>query len=163
MLSLVLIYGPAWSTNSEKGEVPQVLYVVPFLNVMIPENVSTNLFDRFIDEMMTAGEAHSIKVRILKQDIDAVDREWLGQQYFVTGELFDYDRESGCCSTELEARARIYYYRPGSVDPFTEITVSGDAFFDHDLSSLSEEQARMGSDMAGKLSSSLIFKIVPVR
>lgn len=142
----------ASAEEAERTEVSQVLYVVPFLNVMIPETVSSNLFDRFIDKLMAAGQQQQIDIRILKQDIDTVDREWLAQQYFITGELFDYEKESGCCSTELRSVARVYYFEPGSVEPVREIVVPGDVFFSHDRSELQREQVRLAEEMAQELS-----------
>ncbi|PLY01904.1 MAG: hypothetical protein C0623_04905 [Desulfuromonas sp.] len=161
ILALSLSAVPVRSEQAAITATPQTLYVVPFLNVMIPENVSVNFFDAFIDDLMETGDAYGLKVRILKQGIDTVDREWLAQQYFVTGELFDYQEDSGCCSTGLTAAARIYYYQPGVVAPKTEILVPGDVFFDHDLSNIEKEQYRLGAEMATRLTSRLFAKIFP--
>jgi hypothetical protein len=136
-------------------EIPETLYIVPFLNVMVAPTLSSKLFDSFIDEMMATGEKHALTIRILKQDIDMVDREWLAKQTFVTGELFDYVEDSGCCSTELSATVRAFLYRPGSIEPVGEFVAPGDAFFNHDLSSLEMEQIRLADRMARNLTAQI--------
>jgi len=141
------------------ADLSATLYIVPFLNVMVPAEVSSALFDSFIDEMIAVANPHGTAIRILKQDIESIDREWLGRQAFVTGEVFGYVEESGCCSTQINAKVRAYFYRPGSVEPDGEIVVPGDVFFDHDLSSLEKERALLASRMARKLAAGIFTSL----
>ena len=164
ILLILLVPSSSFSADETVEQaLPETLYVIPFLNVMIPTDLSSSLFDAFVDEMMKADAGAGITVRILKQDIDSVDKSWLAQQYFVTGEVFDYAEDSGCCSTELEARARIYYYEPGVIDPAAEIVVPGEVFFDHDISTRDKERARLGSRMAEKLAGKLVEQLILLR
>ncbi len=162
---LVLIAPSSTFAADEATEksTPETLYVIPFLNVMVPPEVSSHLFDSFIDEMMKSGIEVGIKVRILKQNIDAIDKSWLARQHFVNGEVFGYLEDSGCCSTELEAKARIYRYEPGVIEPAAEIVVPAEVFFDHDVSTLDKERARLGNRMAAKLAGKLAEQLVPPR
>ena len=149
----------AANETSPATDLPATLYIIPFLNVMIPAGVSSELFDVFIDEMLVVGESHGMSVRIVKQNIDTVDREWLGRQTFVTGEVFGYVEESGCCSTQINAKVRAYLYRPGSNEPDRELVVPGDVFFEHDLSSLEKERALLASRMAKALATGLFANL----
>lgn len=142
---------------------PETLYVVPFLSVMTPADLGADLFDSFIDEVSSAADRHGIRVRILKQDIDTVDRGWLARQHFVTGEIFDYTEERGCCSTEMEVKARIYRYRPGAVEPADEIVVPGEAFFDHDISTPEKERLALANRIARDLARQLMADLAPAR
>ena len=149
-LSAIAPLSSAADPATETGS-PSTLYVVPFLNVMIPPTLSARLFDSYIDELMATGESYNMTIRILKKDIDQIDRQWLSKQHFITGELFGYVEDSGCCSTEIGAKARIYIYRPEEVDPASEIVVPGEAFFDHDLSTLEAERIKLADRMARSL------------
>ena len=157
-VSLVVV-SPA--ARADEPAFPKTLYVVPFLNVMVPETVSTSLFDSFVDQLMAYGDQHDVKIRILKQEIDSVDKEWLGKQYFITGEIFGYLEDSGCCSTEIEVKARIYSYRPGSVEPDREIEVPEETFFDHDVTTLEKERSLLAARIALELSELFLSGLNP--
>ena len=163
-LSIALLTSVVYAQTDTRVEVetPKTIFIVPFLNVMVPDTYSTTLFDSFVDQLISFGDQHDIKIRILKQDIGAVDKEWLGQQFFITGETFGYLEDSGCCSTEIEVKARIYSYRPGSVEPDQEIVVPDDTFFDHDVTTLEKERVllarRMAQELAMKFLSSLVLQ-----
>jgi hypothetical protein len=163
LVSALLVPASSFSADQAPVAPPQTLYIIPFLNVMIPAEVSSQLFDAFIDQMMTAGEQSGMQIRILKKDIDLIDKEWLARQFFVTGELFDYIEDSGCCSTEIEAKVRVYLYQPGSISPKEEIVVPGDIFFAHDISTLEKERLLLANRMALELSQQLIAELVPAQ
>lgn len=162
-VSVLLVPASSFSADEARFDPPQTLYVLPFLNVMTPAEVSAQLFDAFIDQMLVFGDQRSVQVRILKKDIDSIDRDWLAKQFFVTGELFGYIEDSGCCSTEIEARVRIYRYQPGSIEPAAEIVVPGDIFFEHDISTLEKERLRLANKMAIELSQRLTADLMPVQ
>ena len=160
---LLLPFSSVGADEPPASNTPDTLYIVPFLNVMIPDTLSTQLFDSFIDQMLTAGNERGISIRILKQDIDSVDKNWLAKQSFITGELFGYAEESGCCSTAIEVKVRLFRYQPGATEPVSEIVVPGDAFFDHDLSTLEAERIVLARRMAQKLSQRLLAELGPVQ
>jgi len=157
LLLFMLTVAPLSKATDPASEInfPATLYIVPFLNVMTPPTVSSRLFDTYIDELMATGESYGMTIRILKRDIDQVDREWLAKQHFITGELFGYVEDSGCCSTEINAKVRTYLYRPGSIDPAGEIVVPGDIFFDHDLSTLEAGRIKLADRMGRNLAQQL--------
>jgi len=141
---------------------PDTLYIVPFLNVMVPAAFSSQMFDSFIDRMLLLANPFDMKIRILKQGVDAIDADWLARQHYVTGELFGFFEESGCCSTEIEAKARVYYHIPGSVDPAGSILATDGIFFDHALSILERERGllanRLGQALAERLMGDLVIE-----
>ena len=153
-LLVIVLFLPV-SISAEEGAAPaaplETLYIVPFLNVMIPEDFSSLMFDQFVDQMLAVGEARDFSVRILKQELDSVDPEWLGSQHYISGELFAYLEESGCCSTSIEAKARLYRHQPGLDEPADIILIEDDSFFDHDLGNLDQERTIMATRMAETL------------
>ncbi len=161
VLSLLL---PPLSGAADKAPaagLPATLYIVPFLNAMVPGPFSEQLFETFVDAATSAAAPHRIKVRILKRDIDTVDREWLAAQHFVTGETFGYAEEGGCCSTAIAATARIYRFQPGTADPVGEFVVADEAFFDHDVATVEQERLALADRIARKLATQLIAGFVP--
>jgi len=162
-VSVLLVPASTFSADEAPVDPPHTLYIFPFLNVMTPAEVSSQLFDAFVDQMLTIGEQTGMQIRILKKDIDSIDKEWLAQQNFVTGELFGYIEDSGCCSTEIEAKVRAYRYQPGSIDPAAEFVVPGDIFFEHDVSTLKKERSLLANQMALELSRRLVADLMPAQ
>ena len=163
LVSVLLVPASSFSADEVRVDPPQTLYVLPFLNVMTPAEVSSQLFDAFIDQMLLVGEQSGLQIRILKKDIDSIDKEWLARQNFVTGELFGYIEDSGCCSTEIAAKVRVYRYRPGSIEPAAEIVVPGDIFFEHDVSTLEKERLLLANQMALELSQRMVADLMPAQ
>lgn len=139
---------------------PDTLYIVPFLNVMVPGTFSSQLFDTFVDRVLLLADPFDIRIRILKQGIDGVDADWLAQQHYATGELFGYFEESGCCSTEIEAKVRAYYHVPGAVEPVGNVIVPDDTFFDHDLTTLERERTVLATSMGQELAELFMYDLV---
>ena len=164
LLALFLLApAPSFGADQDPTVSPKTLYIVPFLNVMVPEEVSSHLFDSFIDQLMAVEAQSVMQVRILKKDIDSVDKDWLAQQHFVTGELFGYEEDSGCCSTVIKAKIRLYRFQPGLIDPAAEIIVPGDVFFEHDVTTLQKERILLAERMARELSQKLAADLMPTR
>ena len=83
---------------------PGVVYVAPFITLMVPAEVRERIFDQFVDTLNQRGAERKLKFVILKQGLDKVDRSWLGARKYVLGEVYGYVEDSGCCSTDLRTR-----------------------------------------------------------
>jgi hypothetical protein len=135
---------------------PGVVYVVPFVAIMVPSEVNDRLFDEFVDQLNQGGEAFGVQFVILKEGLQRVDPGWLEIRKYVTGEIYAYVEDSSCCSTELRTRARLTYHRPGQGAPIFSYEYPVKAFFDHDNSTIDVERAKVAEEIAAKLSSELL-------
>lgn len=139
-----------------------VLYFVPFQTVLAPEEVTSNLFNQVVDGFDGAAAGSGLSALILKREVTSVDSAWLGQQYYVTGSVFAYRQDSGCCSTEIKLSTRMQLYQPGTPYPVLRIDLPYRILFDHDRSNLEIETERMTSVLAEQLRSALLAEIAPL-
>lgn len=134
-----------------------VMYVVPFLNTLVPENFSSPVFDNFIDDLNESRLKTDVKwFYIVKEEIPEPKPEWLARQAYVTGEVWSYIENSGCCSTELRVNARVRLYEPGRKEPAAEIYVPMESFFEHDRSSLEKERERLARRLALEMADQMV-------
>ena len=73
---------------------------------------------------------------ILKQGVEAVGDEWLEVHRYITGEVFAYVENSGCCSTEIRTKVRVAYHTPNQSKLAFDVTLPFSTFFDHDQSTI---------------------------
>jgi hypothetical protein len=134
----------------------QTIYLVPFTTVMVPLPVAEAVFDQFVETLNASGPAAGYDFVILKDDLERVDPAWLRKATYVTGEIFGYVEESGCCSTDIRTKSRLALYRPGSSEPKLSHEYPAKAFFDHDYSSLATERKKLAERISQDLSGRLI-------
>lgn len=134
---------------------PNVVYIVPFGSVMVPKEVNAHLFDQFVDLMINKESQLGLQFVILKGGLERVDSLWLEKRKYITGELYAYVEESGCCSTDIRAKARITYKRPYSNAPVFGFEFPVSVFFDHDVSTLEQERMKLADEIASELSQEL--------
>lgn len=127
------------------------LYIVPFETVMVPQEVSADLFDLFVDQLNREGGALGIDFVILKQGLAEIDPAWLTNKNYLRGELFAYVEEVGSTMTDIKARSRIRFYRPGQVVPALQLTFPTEVFYQNDYSSLSAERRKLAETVARNL------------
>lgn len=134
-----------------------VMYVVPFLNTLVPENFSSPVFNNFIDDLNRNRLKTDVKwFYIVKEDIPNPKPDWLTKQAYITGEVWSYIEESGCCSTDLRVNARVRLYEPGRQELAVEVYVPMGSFFEHDRSSLELERERLAKRLAGEMAGQII-------
>ena len=134
-----------------------VMCVVPFINTLVPENFSSPVFNNFIDDLNRNRLKTEVKwFYIIKEDIPNPKPDWLTKQAYITGEVWSYIEESGCCSTDIRVNARVRLYEPGKKEPAAEIYVPMDSFFEHDRSSLEMERERLAKRLAGEMADQII-------
>lgn len=141
---------------------PVTLYVVPFLPILAPDEIANAVFDRFVDGFDTAAAGTGISASILKRDLTSIDKAWLDQQYYVTGELFAYREDGGCCSTELKLYGRLRLYQPGTAYPVVRIEIPYRTLFDHDQSNIDLDREKLIETLSTQLRSTLIDEIAPL-
>lgn len=134
---------------------PGVVYVVPFIFVMVPPEVQEMVFDRFVDLLNQHSDELKLKFIILKQGIEGVDHNWLDARKYVLGDVYAYVEESGCCSTDIRTRLRLRYYRAGQEKPVFDFHLPQRIFFDHDQATLPVKREELGRQIADRLVSEL--------
>lgn len=133
-----------------------VVYVAPFTTVMVPSVVADSVFDDFVDRLNDEGAALDTEFVILKDPSEGMDPAWLAGRSYVMGEIFGYVEDSGCCSTEIRAKSRLFLHRPGEAAQDGGFEYPVKAFFDHDRSTLEQEREKIARSLASELSSYLL-------
>lgn len=160
--ALLLLAGcaqkPAVRTGDNFAVVPrdEKLYVVPFTTVMVPREVEEGIFDQFIDALNAKGESSRYEFVILKQDLASIGSDWLSSHYYLTGDLFAYVEDSGCCSTTIRSRSRLKLFQPGQSEPTLVMEYPREIFFEHDYSSVHVQRQRLAADIANTLAQKLL-------
>lgn len=135
------------------------IYLVPFTTVMVPDAVVETIFDRFVEAMNADGLAEQYNFVILKGGLDSVDGDWRRDHDYVTGEVFGYVEESGCCSTDIRTKSRVAFHRAGRETPTLRHEYPVKTFFDHDYSTIDKERRKLAEliadELAGKVRAAL--------
>ena len=150
------------TVDLQRPEEGTILYFVPFQPVLAPEELTSNLFNQLVDGFDGAAAGSGLSALILKQEVTTVDNAWLGQQYYVTGSVFAYGQDSGCCSTEIKLSTRLQLYQPHTPYPVLRIDLPYRILFDHDRSNLEIEWERMTTALAEQLRGALLTEIAPL-
>lgn len=140
---------------------PGVVYVVPFITLMVPSEFRERAFDQFVDTLNQRGNERDLRFVILKQGLDKIDRDWLGERKYVLGEIYGYVEDSGCCSTDLRTRARLTFYRAHLPDPALKYEYPVRTFFEHDQSNLTVERQKLADQVANVLADELFKALQP--
>lgn len=139
-----------------------VLYIVPFDATLVPPDFGEPVFNQFVD-LLNANRKQTRVGRfvILKEELKEVEPAWLIKQVYVSGDIWGYVESSGCCSTDMKVKSRIYLYEPGKNTPTFEVFVPVESFFEHDRSTPATARARMGGKLARELADTIIKKLTP--
>lgn len=153
--------GPQLS-NTERFLAPlpdEHVYVVPLLAVMVPPAIEQGIFDRLVDELNNNGGGRNYV--IVKRGRDADGRAWLQDRHVLTGEIFGFRQNSGCCSTELRLSVRLFYHQPGIDSPTLTAVFPRVVLFDHDRSTLEVEQRHLIDETAQAMAKAIIPLFIP--
>ncbi len=147
---------PDFKLNPEQ----EVIYVVPFVSTLVPADFAETVFNEFVDRLNENGAKTGVKwFFIVKEEQKDIDPSWLARQVYLSGEIWSYIENSGCCSTEMRVKARIAWHDPGRKDPTLEILLPLDTFFEHDRSTIGIERERLAKKLARELSDQVITAI----
>lgn len=138
------------------------LYVVPFDATLVPPDFGEPVFNAFVDRLNSQRAKTRVgRFMILKEELKEVEPAWLTRQSYISGDLWGFVETSGCCSTEMKVKSRIYLYEPGKNEPSLEVLVPVEEFYEHDRLSKSAARARMGGRLARELADAIIKKLTP--
>lgn len=142
----------------------EALYVVPFSNTLVPSAISEPVFNDLIDTLNDSLPIAGIKSYvILKDDLATMSQDWLSRQVYLTGDIWSYQENAGCCSTEIKIKARLNLFQSGSKSPVITITLPQERFFEHDLSTLEKEREIMARNLAREMYYQLVFELKQLR
>ncbi len=131
---------------------PGVIYIMPFVSVMVPKEVSDRIFDQFVDTLIAAGEDLAMQFVILKEGLHKVDPDWLAVRRYVTGEIYAYVEDAGSTATDLRAKARLTYRKPYADEPAFGFMYPFSKFLDNNVSTIEEERIKLADEVAKTLS-----------
>jgi len=134
----------------------ETIYVVPFTTIMVPGAIEEGVFDLFVDTLIAGGKPLEYEFVILKEGVSSADPQWLSEHPYVTGEVFGYVEESGCCSTAIRLKSRLQFHQPGSVGPTLTLDYPRETFFEHDYSTVEAERKNLAEDVASTLATRLL-------
>lgn len=140
----------------------EILYLVPFNSTLVPPDFGNPIFDEFVDTLNARRKQTRVRhFVILKEELKEVEPAWLVKQIYVSGDVWGYLEDSGCCSTEMKVKSRIFLYEPGKSSPTLEVFIPAEHFFEHDTSTLKAAKARLGKKLARELADAIIKKLTP--
>jgi hypothetical protein len=140
----------------------ETVYVVPFDTTLVPPEIGEPVFNEFVDLLNSRSRKTRVgKFLILKEELKEVEPAWLTRQTYISGDLWGFVANSGCCSTEMKVKSRVYLYEPGKDTPSVEVFVPEDEFFEHDRVSSAAGKARMADRLARSLADAIIRKLTP--
>lgn len=164
-LSLLLISGCAAPEKVRHASVAltpenETAYVVPFVTTLVPESISESVFNDLVDALNDKRPLPGVKsFIILKDDLAQMNQDWLARQIYMTGDIWSYQENAGCCATELKIKARIALFKQGEKSPSFTLTIPMERFFEHDYSTLEIERERIARDLAKSIYQQLIKKL----
>lgn len=138
------------------------VYIVPFDATLVPPDFGAPIFDQFVDILNARRKQTKVgRFVILKEELKEVEPAWLIKQVYISGDIWGYVETSGCCSTEMRVKSRIYLYEPGKNSPVFEVFVPVDHYFDHDRGDITTAKARLGKKLALDLAEAVLRKLTP--
>jgi hypothetical protein len=135
----------------------EVIQVLPFVATLVPDAITDTVFNDFVDKLNDSRNGSGVQwFVILKQEVQEVDPVWLAKQVYLSGELWSYVENSGCCSTEMRIKGRVRLFEPGRPQPTFEVAVPLESFFEHDRSTLADERAKLARRLAREMAEQVL-------
>jgi hypothetical protein len=134
-----------------------IAYVIPFFTTLVPEAFNEKVFNTFVDTLNANHEATDVRwFYIVKEEFKDLDPAWLAKQLYMTGEIWSYIEDIGCCSAELRINSRLRIYEAGKAEPAMEFLIPRQRFFDKDKSTLEAERELLALDLANDMAVKII-------
>jgi len=135
----------------------EVLPILPFAGTLVPETFSVTVFDNCVDILNDNHTQTPIKwFSIIKDDLQEVAKALPPDHLYVTGELWSYIENSGCCSTELQVKARVRVLQAGTQEQLFEAEIPLGSFFEHDRSTLTAERNRLAMRLSRAMADQIL-------
>jgi len=126
--------------------------IVPFSNTLVPAAFSEIVFNDFVDEMNdNQQQAGFTWFGIVKDDMNELEKILSPFHVYISGEIWSYIENSGCCSTELSVKSRLRIYRVKSGELLWEAEIPLDSFFEHDTSTFPLEREKIAKRLSAAM------------
>lgn len=140
----------------------EVLYIIPFDATLVPPDFGAPIFDQFVDILNARRKQTKVgRFVILKEELKDVEPAWLIKQIYISGDIWGYVESTGCCSTDIKVKSRIFLFEPGNNSPTFEVFVPVEYFFEHDRDDITTAKARLGNKLALDLAEAVLKKLAP--
>jgi hypothetical protein len=127
--------------------------VLPFSSTLVPESFSTAVFNDYVDDMNDSRDKTGFSLfAIIKDDLKSAEKVLSPAHIYVSGEIWSYIEDAGCCSTELRVKSRLRIFRVNSRELLWEAEIPLESFFEHDSSTLAAEREKLGKRLAVSMS-----------
>lgn len=139
---------PAYSISQNQTMVP----VLPFNNILVPDTFAESVFNDFVDDLNDRrAKAGFSLFAIIKENLSEVEQILTPAHIYLTGEIWSYLENAGCCATELRVSSRLRIYRVRSRELLWEKEIPMEGFFEHDNSTLAVEREKLAKRLAKEM------------
>jgi len=135
------------------AQTQKMVPILPFSNTLVPESFSTAVFNDYVDNMNDSRDKTGFSLfAIIKDDLKSTEKVLSPAYIYVSGEIWSYIEDAGCCSTELRVKSRLRIYRVNSRELLWEAEIPMESFFEHDSSTLAAEREKLGKRLSSSMS-----------
>jgi hypothetical protein len=138
------------------GQNQQIVPVLPFTNTLVPNAFSEAVFNDFVDNLNESKTSGFSGFAIIKEDLKEVERILSPSHIYISGEIWSYIENSGCCSTELRVKSRLRIFRVLSRELLWEAEIPLESFFEHDVTTLAAEQEKLEKRLSAAMTTATL-------
>lgn len=140
-----IMTSPSFTISQHQRMVP----IVPFTTTLVPPAFSESVFNDFVDGMNeNQQQADLAWFGIVKDDMTELAKLLSPSHIYISGEIWSYIENSGCCSTELRVKSRLRIFRVQSKELLWEAAIPLESFFEHDRSTFEIEREKIGKRLS---------------
>lgn len=158
LLAATLLLGGCSTTKSYTSQAFNIAQnqlmvpILPFTNTLVPDQFAEAVFNDFVDGMNDNRTTSGFNwFAIIKDDPQEVERILSPLHIYVSGEIWSYIENAGCCSTELRVKSRLRIFRVLSHELLWEVEIPMEGFFEHDNATLAAERDKLGKRLAAAM------------
>lgn len=138
----------------------ETVYIIPFDATLVPPEFGDPIFNEFVDYLNKRRMNTNVgRFMILKEELKEIEPAWLIKQTYISGDIWGYVESSGCCSTDIRVKSRIYMYEPGKSLPTLEVFMPLEDFFEHDKIAVPSAKLRLGKKLARDLADAILKRL----
>jgi hypothetical protein len=144
---------PAFSIAQNQKMLP----ILPFNNILVPDSFSETVFNDFVDDLNDNGAKTGFTwFGIIKENLSEVETILTPAHIYLTGEVWSYLENAGCCATEIRVSSRLRIHRVRSRELLWETEIPLEGFFEHDKSTLAVEREKLAKRLAREMAAEAI-------
>lgn len=128
-----------------------LVYVLPFVSVMVPDQVVRRAFEQFLSTMNSLSAQTGLLFRATGKDAAQLDPHWLAKQKYMRSEMFGYVENTGYFSGKVSARLRVSLYNFTHDAPVRSFEVATKASFDEDNRNIASERENFSDKLAADM------------